>query len=278
MKNNEDGFSLAEVLVAAGLLGVLGVVINFGTQQVGQMTKESMQQKVVHEISAENMKTLKNASEGIVWQKFNFEQTYKADGSLVDWKLEDIEESSIADLQTSLRDSEGNVLKLTRSSHTLVSAKFEKKRALLTRCVPKNRYNNKKRPIETDDIASFDRVPFIKDEKLYCCPQGSAKICDEAVNQKSSRYRIMTFSLSEGKNLKVLPVWGNRKMLLGSGFIFYIGEGKKPEEYSFKQFVITNACFKREKDCTQSGIISFREGIGHISSRSIYDSGQLIIE
>ncbi|WP_417500433.1 prepilin-type N-terminal cleavage/methylation domain-containing protein, partial [Methylophaga sp.] len=46
MKDNEKGFSLTEVMVAAGLLGVLGVVINFGTQQVGKMKKESMQQKV----------------------------------------------------------------------------------------------------------------------------------------------------------------------------------------------------------------------------------------
>ena len=281
MKKSEAGFSLVELTVATGLLGLLAVVVVYGVNQMGLLLKESRQNEVIRENLAEGVRNIKKSvSSGLFYRKFNANQTYNNKLSLVNWPVKNLDVEDLDKLKVffDLLTSESQeTVELFRNSHTLIGEKS----VFLSRCVPKSIYNSVKKEMTISDINSFDKVPFVTTKGVYCCLIGSRKKCSVAAISPGSDDRVMSFKLTKGRKPKSFPAASDKRAILGSGFIIMIDDGADPRNYSYQQFVLSDPCYKRgnKENCDIVGVVNVRTGSGEVSSaRSIHDTGHLIIE
>ncbi len=285
--SNEDGLTLTEVLMSAGLLGLLALAIMQGTTMMKKMKARSNQTLAVQSYSSEGLKKLKTSADGVSWERLNFERTYtlvNESGKIdrVDWDFTEIPDlSNMSDIEVEVRDPSGSKIKFTRDSHTLISTKGGKMRVYFSRCVPIGDYEKN---ITPQMAASYDKVPFVskkdKVDEIYCCKRGLNKLCSSKIDSPKDKFRIMTFDLRDNSNWKVFPVPSERKYLLGNGFIFFTNRSRRPNAFVAYHFTLTNTCFTDDdrNNCDKRGKVNSTPTTGSISTRSVYDSGQLIIQ
>lgn len=284
----ENGFTLTEVLVASGLLGVIGVGVMFGTKTMKNMDKSSKQSSALQVYNTDGLNKLKIYTQGLTWEKFDFRSTYVQVNQnnkikTVNWDFTDIDNiNNNTDLEVSISDNSGNTFKVKRDSHTLVYSKNGKVGVYFSRCVPKNQYY--KGGISPSQALSFKRVPFlVKDGErnaIYCCPQKSTGICSLDISDSTSSFRYMTFDLRDQGSFRSSPSQGDAKFFLGSGFMVYLNRGKKPDAFKALYFNSSDPCYRAndKATCIKEGIKTVRAVNGEISSKSVFESGQLIIQ
>ena len=301
-KKQEEGFSLAETVIALGLVGLLGLGFSQGTKLIANLKKGTDQDAAVSLYKAEGINTLKKITKGLSWEKMDFENSYiqilkDKKLNLVDWNFSDISQySSYNDIRERVQGKGASVFhNFVRDSHTMVKATKTGDIAYFSRCIEKEEYwggslkETMKLKLTVNEAKNLDLVPFVvkdgKRNRVYCCSRRKtgdpdATLCSEEIVNRESDYRIMTFQFKKG-NLKVFPTPQERKYLLGTGFIVFLNRGQVPDSFNAYNITIKDNCFIKEsnnENCQSNGKIYVRFFQGQIAKNSVFGSGSLITD
>ncbi len=286
---NARGFTLAEVVVSVGLLGIVALGFASGSKYLLKIKDNADKNEVLQSNANEALGLIKRYTEGLSWEKLDYKASYfhnkgKIGLENVSWDLSDLEmTTSLDQLDVDIRDLNGTKITLRRDSHTAIRSRNGKTSAYFSRCVPTSTYLDKKQNIDISTVSSLTRVPYLvengKISEIYCCPRNSTSLCGDRVKNSDSPYRVMSFVLTDKLRLKVFPAMGERKYLLGVGLMIFLNEEKSPSAFKAYSMVMTNSCSKKSdgKNCKKNGLVRRKLVSGPLSTRSLFDSGQIII-
>ncbi len=287
---SEKGFSLAEVMIGAGLLGILTVGMNYGFDLLNKQKKNSRTKLTIQSQLNVGLKYMAAHTNGLSWKVFDFDNTYyqatnMKEAHRVSWDAGDVDNiSNRSDLiQTFNAPPFGNV-SFYMDSFTLVKEKGGSNGLYFSRCVSESDYTSNKnfglqealdlpnRPY----LLSFDNMKYV-----YCAPRATNGSVGTSyrINGRKTNYRVMSFYY-KNKTWKQMPGPEDRKSLLGAGFMLYMNRNENPESFISYSFVLDDPCYRYDtsKDCQRLPIISLRNLSGPIQETGVHDSGFMIIQ
>lgn len=274
MKLNENGFSLAEITIGMGLLGLVGM----GAMHLMQGSSFIQKKADTHSSRGKELIELSNMisqnKKNIAWDDFDFSETYFKSGMVTKKVAWDLNKIAWA---TNLNQLEFEVTgeAFLRSSHSLeVPQNNGKKGIIFSRCIEADEINT-----EYDVFDAFDlsEVPMVKvvgnSPRVYCCPRGSNNVCKNEIISNSSDRRVRTYLYKNGR-LKTYPLKSHQRTLKGTGFFLTFNSELEPKSYEIVIFNQSDPCVVgRGKSCDKKYIIKSKTVGFSVKQRGIQDSG-----
>ena len=284
---SQKGFSLAELMVAAGLMGLVGLGIIQGMKLLGFQKKAANSVEAASSSLSGNLTLMQMASGGVSWKQFDFTRSFYRGDDLTLFNKVGWDAGAIAgvsdrtDLKTSIDDKKFGLQEFYRDSFTIMFEKQGNNGLFFSRCVKKNQYF---KSFEPDEALALPRSPFLvkRDEQLqvYCCPRNSSTVCGGGhVKDTNSVWRPVTFYLKNGV-YRQLPSPQDRKRLLGAGFMMLFNRQTNPDGFFSYVFSIADQCYKYGDKgvCNRNGKIHFKTLNGNVKADGVHDSGFMVIQ
>jgi len=286
---SEKGFSLAEVLVSAGLLGVLALGMNYGIEILNKQKKSSKTKIALQTDLNISLKYLAAHTNGLSWNDFDFDNTYYQGNNLktmnlVNWNASDIDSISVReDLRQTISTTKFGNVDFFLDSFTLVKEKGGTNGLYFSRCVSASDYKTKDFTLQ--EALDINMRPYLVKEgevlSIYCASSGAdGKLSNSAkIIGRKDNYRVMSF-YSKNNTWKQMPSLGDRAFLLGSGFMVFMNRALNPDSFVAYSFALDDPCYRYDnvKDCNRLPILALKKLTGPIQSTGIHDSGFMIIQ
>ncbi len=289
--NSEKGFSLAEVMVAAGLVGIISLGVIYGSKVANKQKRSASAKLAVQAQLNIDLKHLSNFSKGVSWNNFDFDATYFVGNDMkrinrVSWKAKDVTTiSNRTELRRSLNTKDYGVVNYFKDSHTLDSSIGSVGSALyFTRCIGVNPYRNNRR-YSLQEALNINMRPFLikngKHNEIHCLPRKTSGVpsANTRVSGNNSSYRVVSFYF-KNRSLLQMPSAQERRFLLGAGFSLLMNRSKNPDGFTAYNFVLDDPCLRYETDgeCKRNAIVELRNITGAVQAAGVHDSGFMVIQ
>ena len=285
----EKGFSLSEVLVAAGLLGILSLGMNYGIEVLNKQKKNTSTKLSIQSLLNLGLKYTTAHSNGLSWKSFDYENTYFQGNNmrnlnLVNWNHSDIDSiSSRGDLEQTIDAGRFGNVNFYVDSFTLVKEKGGTNGLYFSRCVSATDY--KDRDFTLQEALDLPRRPYLvkKNEKIqiHCSTKNASgsQSSSTRISGRRSDYRVVSFYY-KNNTWKQIPSFSERKYLLGAGYMIFMNRNKNPDSFIAYNFILDDPCYRysKEKNCNRLPIVQLRNLSGPIQETGVHDSGFMIIQ
>lgn len=283
----QKGFTLAEVMVAAGMVGLVALAANYGLEMMSKMKRTSEAKAAQSTLVNEIGRQLTSVGKKIVWTNFDFNRSFYVNNSAtsvmkVNWTFADIPTaSSVSDIQFQTK-VKGLSVTTVRDSFTLeyVNDDGSDSGLIASRCVPKGSYNAK---MSATNALSLAYGPFVfKDNKgifrIRCCRINGPGLCSgDTIDESGDSWRVNTFMIRRNA-MRTIPGESDARYILGAGFAFYFNQNTEPYSYTNYVFSIRNGCPNQVQDCDKVIPPLIKQYRGDVNSTGVHDSGVLIIK
>lgn len=283
----QKGFTLAEVMIAAGIVGIVALAGNYGIEMMARMKRTSEAKAAQSTLVNEIGRQFTSVGKHIVWKNFDFDRSFYIDNTgetikKVTWNYSDlynVNSKSDLEFQTTVNNQNVQVL---RDSFTLefFSEDGSSSGLIASRCVPKDQYNAK---ISAQSALSLPYGPFVyKDEyglmQIRCCLIDGGELCtDGDLKTGADDWRVNTFFVRRNA-MRSIPGDSDAQFILGAGFAFYFNQEKEPYTYTNYVFAIRNGCPNQVEVCDKKIPPLVKQYRGDVNSSGVHDSGVLIIK
>lgn len=286
---NSKGFTLAETLVASGLMGIIALGVIMGADSMKKTNMRSRHTNAISSNEAEALKRLKNYTQGLSWKQFDKENSYTAIPEVEKFKKAGSPTASAVTFEA----EDGISIDFTRDSHTIITIRGDKKILYASRCVATSIYENRdlNQSFTLQQIKNFTKRPYVvrsnvmDKNEVECCDAEVDETCGENYpRKKNNTHRVMTFFYTQdnsipSKSLRFYPVVQERDYMLGMGFMAYLDKESNATQLMTYSFVISNQCYTMDSDinCDKQGLLKQRAVSAPLTADSVYDSGTIII-
>lgn len=273
MKLGQKGFSLAEVMMAGGLMGLVALAAmqlmksNVGIEKRGDLMEGDS--RSVMELT----KLVHKTQKAISWDEFDYTESYyenSGNPETVNWSIADI---NWADTKNKLQ-VEVDGINVYKSSHLITIPLFNgKTSALFSRCVSQSN-------IDTDytinQAYNLKKVPILvsngKSLEVNCCVRSTKKACSQKVENDSSSMRVKTFYYRNGR-LKTYPLASDKRFIKGTGFFLSFDKEKNPTSYKLVFFNQTDSCYYKDPKCVSVYVLKPKTLSFSLKTQGVQDSG-----
>ncbi len=287
----EKGFSLAEVMVAAGLVGVISIGVLYGTNMASKQKRSSKVKLAVQTQLNLGLKHLSNFTKGLSWTSFDFDSTYFIGDNMnvnrrVSWRASDIDTiSTRSDLRRSLSTTRFGNVNYFIDSTTFENGKGGTTGLFFSRCVDKKDYRNESKSFSLQEALNINLRPYLlkvgKNFSVYCAPKKTTgkPSASNAISGQKGKYRVMSFYFKKNTWIEI-PSKQERRFLLGAGHILYMNRDKNPDGFTAYNFVLDDPCLRYETkgECNRKPVVEVRNISGPIQAAGVHDSGFMVIQ
>jgi prepilin-type N-terminal cleavage/methylation domain-containing protein len=282
----EKGFSLAEMLVATGLLGIVSLSVMYGSKMIGESKRRSDSQGLRNELGLSLKKESESTTSGIIWKDFDPQTSFSHNSGLkklskVSWTPADAGASSRDELKREIDAGSLGKIKFFVNSFTLpLISGTGKAGVFFSRCLKKSESLKEWDPQAAIDLNTFPFVTKDSDGKsvVRCCKPNSSK-CGEKVEDFSSSWRIVSFIL-RGNIFKRIPSVQEMDDVFGAGFVLSFNEDKNPNSFVQNLVIVPNPCpgVRKAKNCNRKIRVSANSYTGFVKSTGVTDSGFMVVQ
>lgn len=287
--SSNRGYSLVELMVAMGLLGLFFIGFNEVSRYVIKLNKKIELSGKSSEVLTELKKEVNKIHQNISWIFFDYDKTYyKASSdnrsSLVTWKFPRVKEYLPNGNRDDLAmDFQGEIF--YRNSYTLEIPAVKSSKGshlLLSRCLERNRNPSS---LDLSEVKALDYVPFIrpwsKTHEIHCCPIGGKDDCSNAIT-RAGNYKVVTFYFKRDQksssevDIKYYPGDGDKKVLDSVGLVLNFNKDDDPNQYTVTIFALIDPCLGEKNNPTcrnQRFIFNSLKTDGDVKSKGIRDRG-----
>lgn len=270
MLKNENGFSLAELMIAVGITGIVaygGVTLMSNVSD--RFKKNKIMAMRLEEIASIH-RELQKSKKGIYRDNFLPSESFSYRDGIYktgQWANVASEIGSYGAFSTS--HSVQLVSSASRSS------------IIISRCVGVKDFD--KHFNQFTDVYKLVKAPFIKSvvgkyQEIVCCERNGGDSCSGSINNNKSEYRVRTF-IYNGRMLQQFPKFGDERYVPSTGFILTFNNTDNPFLFEMMIFSQSERCISAgQKDCTSNYLTSFQSLKGTISQGGINDSGLLQVK
>lgn len=273
MKLGQKGFSLAEVMIAGGLMGLVALGAmhlmksGAGLQKKGDLFEGNNRSLM------ELTKIVHKAQKAVSWDEFDYSESYyenSGDPQLVNWSIADV---NWTDSKNKLA-FEIDGLNFYKSSHLISIPLFNGKvGALFSRCVPVESSNQEYTAAEAYNL---NKVPILKKSGkalvVTCCSKKSTKACSEVVKNDGANFRVKTFYYRNGK-VKNYPLEADKRFIKGTGIFITFDKNKNPDSYKLVIFNQTDSCFYKDPKCVSHYMLKPKTLSFSLKTQGVQDRG-----
>ncbi|MDD0854234.1 type II secretion system protein [Halobacteriovorax sp. GB3] len=285
----QRGFTLAEVVVTAGIIGFIAVVANYGMGLMNNVKKKAEAKTIQNQTMTDIARNMNSVGGKLIWSNYNFDQSFYSSGDLelakkTEWTIADLDSvTNVNQLAVLTKTDTGANVSFFRNSftHEIVDEEDPTKKGFIaTRCVEKDDFFTKYSAQEAVDL---EYAPFLYKKSngqfsVQCCKMNSSTSCsNRPVAEPEDRYRVRTFIFKRGA-LRSFPGQGDDRYLLGTGFTTYFNRNKDPFAFSTYIFSIRNPCIGRKKNCNKQIPVAMKHLRGDASQTGVHESGVIIIK
>lgn len=269
---NQSGFTLVEVIIACGLMGVTALIgASVIKMSIKNVQRTNANSSLVTEISEvkNGLKKIKQVS----WSNFDPAESYAINSNSevikTEWTLSDPSEASFDVVG---QDFRRNSHSLELSTTVLSESSFA-----FSRCVERADGNKLFTVQAADALAN---IPFLKYESgnpvIHCCQKGSINSsCNNPIINDESEYVLRTFFHKSPDTLKKFPLVVDNDYVDGIGFIFIFNQKLSPSSYEIALITQTRTCFLKEfkKSCKGALLTKLVKFGGSVKASGVNDNG-----
>ncbi|MCO4795253.1 MAG: hypothetical protein KC493_16160 [Bacteriovoracaceae bacterium] len=286
---SEKGFTLAEVVVGAGLMGLVGLVIVNTMKTMGTQVKTTRKKNVRQLMMNTIVRYGNRAAQVVKREDFHNSKTYYNSSRTI---FEPVATTYSTPSGKGLIEFEHQ-----GTSKSLQGGSFEVKLstignqadgsikgtgAIISRCINESDRNSN---FTLDQVYAINTVPVVRYEgankvkKVFCCSRNNLDCSNQVTKGSSLRPRV--FYVNERK-VQMYPGPGQSHDVAGTGMNFYFDSASNPESYQLVLFAVENDCLQNDdkdlgtRECKNKNIVTIRIIEGMLAS-DIHDSGMLIL-
>lgn len=288
---SEKGFSLAELMVAAGLVGIISLGVIYGTKVSSKQERSSKVKLAVQTQLNIGLKHLSNFTKGISWSDFDFDGTYFIGNNMnriqpVSWNESDVDTiANRNDLERNFTSSRFGNIHYFLDSTTYASGKSGNISLFFSRCVDVDSYKNPSKSYGLQEALDIDLRPYLlkegKNFTTYCAPAKTTgkPSSHYAISGVKGNLRVMSFYYKKNTWIEI-PSKQERSFLLGAGHILFMNRNKNPDGFIAYNYVLDDPCLRYETkgECNRKPVVKIRNITGPVQSTGVHDSGFMVIQ
>jgi hypothetical protein len=273
MELRQNGFSLVEVMMAGGLMGLIAMGSMHLMKGNKTIEKRGDLMEGANRSLLELSKLVHKSQKAMSWDEFDYgESYYENEGmpELVKWDISDV---NWADTKSKLEIEVDGVNFYKSSNLISIPLLNGKSSVLFSRCVPKSEINTK---FTVNQAYNLENIPILKRNnkilRASCCKRESEKSCSNLVTSEDSSMRLRTFYYRNGR-LKNYPLIADKKFLKGTGFFITFDKEKSPNSYKLVLFNQTDSCYYKDRNCKSNYLLTPKTLSFSLKTQGIQDSG-----